>query len=194
MNDKQEIIKRIYYDPLGFGSAAKHLADAKKADPTITMEDIKQWRKQNIEQKTNYKGYTSFVVDKPHEEYQMDLAFFTDLDNPKFVGMLVAIDTFTKYATCIPIRNKQPNEMLQAIRNGAVKMGKNPKTYCTDDEGSFNSKIAQKYFSDNNIRHLVTRTHAGVVERAIRTLEADIHKRVEHDPSKTWDEYLPPVL
>jgi len=77
--------------------------------------------------------------------------------------MLVVIDIFTKYATCIPIRNKQPNEILNAIRNGAVKMGKNPKTYYTDDEGSFNSKIAQKYFSDNNIRHLIARTHAGVV-------------------------------
>ena len=65
MNDQQAIFKRTYYDPLGFGSAAKHLADAKKADPTITMDDIKQWRKQNIEQKGNYKGYNSFVVGAP---------------------------------------------------------------------------------------------------------------------------------
>ena len=70
----------------------------------------------------------------------------------------------------------------------------NPKTYYTDDEGSFNSKIVQTYFSDNNIRHLITRTRAGVVERVIRTLKADIYKRVENDPSKTWGEYLPRVL
>ena len=44
MNDNHDIIKRTYYDPLGFGSAARHLADARKADPTITMDDSQQWR------------------------------------------------------------------------------------------------------------------------------------------------------
>ena len=117
-----------------------------------------------------------------------------DWKNDRYIGMLVVIDILTKYATCVPTRNKKPAEILNAIRNAAVKMLGNPKTYYTDDEGSLNSKIVQKYFSDNNIRHLITRTHAGVVERVIRTLKADIYKRVENDPSKTWDEYLPQVL
>ena len=58
--------------------------------------------------------------------------------------MLVVIDIFTKYATCVPIGNQQPDEILNAFRNAAVKMLGKPKTYYTDDEGSFNSKQVQK--------------------------------------------------
>ena len=68
------------------------------------------------------------------------------MKNDNYVGMLVAIDIFTKYATCVPTRNKQPGEILNAFRNAAVKMFVKPKTYYTDDEGSFNSKQVQKYF------------------------------------------------
>ena len=56
MSDKETIIGQSYYDPSGYGSAQKHLADARKADPTLTMSDIQKWRKKNLEQKTNYKG------------------------------------------------------------------------------------------------------------------------------------------
>ena len=79
MSDKEKIIEQSYYDPQGCGSAQKHLADARKADPTITMADVQKWRKNNLEQKTNYKGYNSFVASDAFEEFQADLAFFTDL-------------------------------------------------------------------------------------------------------------------
>ena len=66
-----------------------------------------------------------------------------------------------------------------------------PKTYYTDDEGSFNSKQVQRYFEENKIRHLFTRLHAGAVERVIRTLKADIYKRVERNPDKSWTSFCP---
>ena len=80
------------------------------------MPDIQKWRKKNLEQKTNYKGYNSFIASEPFEDFHADLAFFTDLKNDKYVGMLVVIDITTKYATCVPIRNKQPDEILNAFR------------------------------------------------------------------------------
>ena len=126
---ERKIIEQSYYDPSGYGSAQKHLADARKADPARTMSDIQKWRKKNIEKKTNYKGYNSFIASGPYEKFQADLAFFTDLKNDKYVGMLVVIDIFTKYATCVPIRNKQPDEILNAFRNAAVKMLGKPRSY-----------------------------------------------------------------
>lgn len=131
--DKDKIIEQSCYDPSGYGSAHKHLADAREADPTITMSDIQKWRKKNLEQKTNYKGYNSFIASDAFEESQADLAFFTDLQNDKYIGMLVVIDSFTKYATCVPIRNKQPDEILNAFRVAAVKMfgNRRPTTQTT---------------------------------------------------------------
>ena len=80
MSDKGKIIEQSYYDPLGVGSAAMHLAGAHKADATITMRDIQNWRQKNIEKKTNYKGYNSFIAGEPYEEFQADLAFFYRFD------------------------------------------------------------------------------------------------------------------
>ena len=58
-------------------------------------------------------------------------------------------------------------------------MGHKPETIYSDIEGAFVSNHIQKYFQDNNIRHLTTLGHAPVEERAIRTIKDMIYKRVE---------------
>ena len=74
--DKNEIIKKVYYDPAGFESIQATLKDAKAKNNTIKIDDVKAWFKQNVERKTNLKGYNSFVVNEPFEEFQVDCAFW----------------------------------------------------------------------------------------------------------------------
>ena len=185
---KEDIFKHAYYDLAGFGSIQDQLKSAKARDKNITIDDIKAWRDKNIEKKTNLKGYNSFVAEKPREEYQMDLAFF-DMNDDKYIGALFMIDIFTKYAVAIPFKTKQTHEILECIKQGITKMGGKPVTLYTDNEGSFNSKEIQSYFKDNNIRWLSTNTHAGVVERLIRTIKNYIYKRAEHF-KKPWHEFI----
>ena len=42
-NDKQEILKKIYYDRSGYGSMLSTYQDGKKKDETITMNDVKDF-------------------------------------------------------------------------------------------------------------------------------------------------------
>ena len=64
--DKDKIISQVYNDPLGFGSNHSTLKDARKLDPSITLEDIQKWKQDNIERKkTQLKGYNSCVASKP---------------------------------------------------------------------------------------------------------------------------------
>ena len=49
--DKDKIISQVYNDPLGFGSNHSTLKDARKLDTSITLEDIKKWKQDNIERK-----------------------------------------------------------------------------------------------------------------------------------------------
>ena len=49
--DKDKIISQVYNDPLGFGSNHSTLKDARKLDPSITLEDIQKWKQDNIERK-----------------------------------------------------------------------------------------------------------------------------------------------
>ena len=77
---KQEIIKRIYTDPAGFGSIKNTLKDERKVDPTITEAEVKEWIENNTERKKQLSGYNSFIANEPKQEYQVDLFFMTKQD------------------------------------------------------------------------------------------------------------------
>ena len=40
---KIDIIKEMYYKPAGYGSLKNTLADAKEIDPTIKIDDVKDF-------------------------------------------------------------------------------------------------------------------------------------------------------
>ena len=158
---------------------------------------MKRWKAKHVERKTNLKGYNSFVVDKPFVEFQMDLAFFSDLnreqDDNTYVGILLMVDIFTKYTTAVTIKTKQIPDVLEAIKEDIRKMGGKPETMYTDNEGAFVSNEIQKYFKEVGIRHITTLSHAPVAERQIRTLKSMIYQRVEKTNRK-WYDVLGPVL
>jgi len=191
--DKQKIIHDSYYDLAGFSSIKDQLKSAQARDKSITLNDVKEWRNKNLEKKTQLKGYNSFTADHKMQEYQMDLGFF-DMQDEKYIGALFMIDIFTKFAVAIPFKTKQPHEILECIKEGIHKMGGKPETFYTDFEGSFNSKEVQAYFKDNDIRWLYTTTHAGVVERLIRTIKNYIYKRAEHYKKPWWEFIYPSML
>ena len=76
MTDKQDIIKQVYFDPVGFDSIKRTFEDAQKKDKTITLNDVKQFFKTNIEQKKQLKWYNSFVANEAKFEYQIDFFLF----------------------------------------------------------------------------------------------------------------------
>jgi len=189
---KADIIRKIFFEEGGYGSIKNTLKDVQKIDPTIKYEDVKKWKEQNTERKTNLRGYNSFVANGPLDEVQMDLMFFSDLKDSEFPGGLLLVDIFTKFTTVVPIKSKQIPDVLQGIKEAIEYMGK-PKTIYSDDEGALVSNIIQKYFKDNDIRHIVTRSHAAVAERQIRTIKHMIYTRIEKT-DKRWIDVLPQVL
>ena len=192
-DEKDVIISKIYHDPAGFGSIQTTLNDVRKINKVITIEDVRKWYEKNVERKTQLKGMNSFIAHQAAEEYQMDLMFFTDLKDPEYTGALLMVDIFTKYTVVIPVKTKQIPDVKIAIEEAIKKMGVKPKTIYSDIEGAFVSNEIQKYFKENNIRHITSLSHAPVAERQIRTIKAMIYKRVEKTGEK-WHELLYPVL
>ena len=45
------LIKKVYYDPSGYGSIQDTYKDVKKLDRSITVSDIKDWFERNVERK-----------------------------------------------------------------------------------------------------------------------------------------------
>ena len=194
-----KLISKIYYDPAGHGSIKKTYNEVHKKTKMITEADVKAWFYRNIPRKTNLSGFNSFIVHEPKEEHQMDLMFFADLKDPQYYGGLLMVDSFTKYTVIIPIRNNKGPSLLKALKEAILKMGGPPKTIYSDDEGGMNTKILISYLDEQHIRHIMTRTHAGLAERTIRTMKAMIYRRIESAKArdnevKRWVDVLYPVL
>jgi hypothetical protein len=67
-----------------------------------------------------------------------------------------------------------------------------PMSIYSDDDGAFKSKV-KELFDGEGINHIITLTHANVVERFIRTLKNGIHDRVRFTNSK-WEDMLKIVI
>ena len=65
----------IYFDKAGFGSLKTTLEDSKKKDSSITMDDVRQLFRKNVEIKAKQRGYNSFTAPKNNHAYQIDLFF-----------------------------------------------------------------------------------------------------------------------
>ena len=201
MPDKNKIISDIYFDRSGFGSQAVTFKDAKAKDKSITLADVKAWLEKNVDRKRPMSGFNSFIAPYAYYEYQIDLFFITknDLDNQKFRIGLVMIDIFSKFALVIPIKSKQPPDLLAGIMEGINKMGKKPKMFYSDEEGSLYSKTIIEYLEQEKIETHRTRGHPAFAERFIRSFKDMLFKRVEADEKQgraniQWTDYILEIL
>ena len=80
MTEKQKIISDIYFDRSGYGSKAVTLKDARERDKTITMKDIEEFFKKNVEVKRKPRGWNSFVAPHNHHTFQVDIFFISKKD------------------------------------------------------------------------------------------------------------------
>ena len=169
--NKNKIINKTYYDPAGYGSIQQTYKDASKQDPTIKYKDVVDGFKNNINRKTQLKGYNSFIAQFPKQEYQIDLFFIQDLENQKFTTGMAAIDIFTKKAVVVPIASKQLSDVLAGVMECCTKLGGYPQMIYSDEEPSLTSKEVIDYMQKKGVKMITTRSHAAYVERFIRTFK-----------------------
>jgi len=72
-------------------------------------------RKTSIE-KTQLKGYNSFINDEAYDEYEIDLAFIKT-ENKTHI-LLVMLDIFSKYASAIEIDSKETPDVISWYYGG----------------------------------------------------------------------------
>ena len=196
MTDKTDVLKKIYYDRAGFGSIRTTYQDARKKDKTITMDDVRDFFKDFVEKKKQQRGFNSFIAPHHKYEYQADLFFINDVPNQEYKVGLLMIDVFSKYMTVIPIKTKGGVDVAEGIIEGFEKMGGPPKILYTDDEKALSAVAMKKYFEENDIKHIITRSHAHIAERAIRTFKDSLYKRIDHakDDKTQWVDLVFEIL
>ena len=72
---KSAKIKKVYFDPSGYGSIKDTLSDAKQIYSTIKLDDVQELFAQYVEQKQQLHGTNRFVANCAKYEYQIELLF-----------------------------------------------------------------------------------------------------------------------
>ena len=185
---KEQVISNIYYDvEEGFGSIQATLKKARQQDPTITREDVEKFmRQQPNKQVKRYRGSNSYTAPFARFQYQIDIMDMVPLtkepetkipienNQPRYA--LVVIDTFSKLANVVPMKERNSESVLSALKESFKKMG-TPMSIYSDNDGAFMS-VVKEFLDGEGIQHTTTLTHANVAERFIRTIKNMIHDRV----------------
>ena len=193
---RQQIIKRVYEDPrTGFGNLEQTLRRARAKDVSISRGEVRQFLSSLIAREDRpEKGYNSFVPRQPMFQLQADLADMSVFAKGPYRYLLVAIDTFSKKLTAVPMANKEAATAARAWDQVVKDLGI-PNNVYVDDGTEFKKEFKAKldYF---DVDKVVTRGHATVAERAIRTLKEALVRRLAAGVGQRnrWHLLLPDIL
>ena len=109
--------------------------------------------------------------------------------------MFLAVDTFSKYIHCVPIKNKQPAESIRAFNEILNVIGV-PTQIMSDREGAWESTEFIELLNKHKIKHIISTSPPPFSERAVQEIKNMIHARLDGlDLSKEkWIDMLGPVL
>ena len=101
------------------------------------------------------------------------------------------IGIFSKFAHAVPMTKKDSIQAIPAFKECFKKIGF-PMSICSDDDRAFQAGV-KEFFTMEGITHIVTLTHANVVERFIRTMRNMIHDRVRFNKG-SWSAMMTKAL
>jgi hypothetical protein len=224
------MIKAVYEERAGSQKLvlqrvrAKHPEIAKE----FTAKDVSRWFLEHLNTQKKQRGYNSYVAPEPLHELEMDLMEYKYKQPPKervtvpaeLKGLpgekvdrakiraeteahpyaLVAVDPFTKKIAVEPMKLKTAGkDWIPAVNAIIEKLGK-PKVIFTDPDASVLSGSMKKWFEDHNVKSVITRQHAHMAERAIRTIKKQLDDELGKDkykdmhPESLWTKHIDNVI
>ena len=209
----EETTSDTYFGSRTYTALRSLYLDARKKNPDVTMEDVQRWANKSVVRTKNYKFQNSWVPKGPGEEFQMDMFMCNYKQHEKAPVRqykwqrgktkskvepygLLAVDTFTKFCWVVPTHFKDKWSIGPAMKEIFEKMGK-PKVIYSDPDSGFLSDPLRELFKDSDIEHIISRLHARVAERTIRTIKGLLKVAVDKDQESAdpvWTDVLPGVL
>jgi len=176
-------LSKLYYtysDPTSLGSISKLQGKTR-----LQRNKIKNW----LASQDTYTLHApvrknfprkQYYVSGPNELLQMDLADMQNVGkyNDDYKYILCCVDAFSRFATCIPVKNKTGPVIARAIESILSKF-RTPLLHCQTDLGTeFYNQHVKRVFEKYHINHYSVHSEmkAAIVERFIRTLKEKNYK------------------
>ena len=191
----------VYYTPAHPASyrGAKALS---KAVPGSTIQQAQEWL-QTQDAYTLYRGARKttandqIVVSGIDSQWEADLIDVQELAslNKGFRFLLTVIDTLSKYAWVVPIKNKTGVATSEAFAK-IFKKGRVPRYLRTDAGKEFENSVVQKTLKKNKVHHFTAKNtvKAAIVERFNRTLRAKMWKYFHSTGKRKYVDVLPDLV
>lgn len=189
-NKLQSIFFEVYYSPNSPGaySTAERLYKFIKQNYTVhvTRKKVNDWlqtqrtytihRNRRIRFKRNHYNITNI-----DDLWEMDLIDIQKLSrqNKGNKYILAVIDCFSRFAWCIPIKNKTPSEIIRGFDILFSGTSRRPVKIQSDKGKEFDNRSVKKYLIEKDIGFQTTRdptTKAAICERFIRTIKGILFK------------------
>lgn len=196
-------LKSLYYDPVkptAFSSAKRLTNFLKKQNLTPELGNASEWLRC---QKT-YTLHKPRRIRFPRNKFnlanigdfwQADLMDMQTLSrkNKGYKYILAVIDCFSKFGWCIPIKKKQPSEIIRGFEIIFEKSQYKPRSLHTDKGREFVNKSFQEFLERNSVKFYKASdpaTKASICERYIRTMKSLIYKYFTYSGTERYCEML----
>ncbi len=116
--------------------------------------------------------------------------------NDDYRYILCVIDVFSKYAWCIPLKNKSAATVLNAVKSLIQQSHRTPQRIWVDKGSEFYNKKFEEWVKSNDIIMYSTygESKSVIVERFQRTLKDMFTKQFTIQNTRNWVKLLPDVL
>lgn len=199
-NNLESVLFHAYYDhtsPAAYSSAERLYSFIKQNyDIPVTRRNVIDWlqgqntytlhRNRRIRFKRNHYNITN--IDDLWEMDLMDVQKISR-NNKGNKYIIAVIDCFSRFAWCVPIKNKTPSEIIRAFDYIFKLTTRRPVKIQSDKGREFDNKCVKKYLSERSIGFQTTRdpaTKAAMCERFIRTIKGIMYKYFTHTNSTKY--------
>ena len=205
-----KIIRAAYHDlssPAAYTGIDRVLKQAQKVNPKIRREHVEKY----------LQGERTFTLHRPsrrigsgyqklktvptglNSHWQCDLADFKKIKttNKDYAYLLVCIDVLSRKIYATPTKSKASRDMIPAFDRIWEQAGTRPHKLYSDMGLEFQAREMQKYFSDLDILKYVmysSHLHAGVVERANRTIKSRLYKYFTQHNTTKWIDIINQII
>ena len=196
-------LKRIYYgDSTGAfrGPDALYSQAVSEGVVGVTLGKVKRWlssepvytlyrpARRNYPRRRVTAKYAGHIV-------QVDIMDMQRL-RQTFRYVLLAYDTFSKYLTGVPLKNRTPDAVQEALDIIITRAPYPIHNIYWDKEGAFISKQIQAYLKTKDIHNYTTKSKvkAPGVERAIRTMRLWLQRFLDSNKTVKWVPRLPILI
>lgn len=137
-----------------------------------------------------------FFVYRLRDHVQADLIEIRQLSeqNDGFNYLLTAIDMFSKFAVCIPMKNKSQKASIKALKKLFETL--KPKNLMTDSGGEFTGGNVKRFFRNENVKHYTPGSDikcAGI-ERFNKTLQRKMYHYMTSKGNDRFIDVLPQLM